>query len=127
MSESYADIKNASSAPTSETPDIPDEKAPTEANGEDTASPSLLPSVDQRRLMVLIGLVVVLAVAIWWVRENGGPSSATADGYEIESSEFVENGQDDEIHVPTDGDELDKDEAVYDALVEQGAMKGGGD
>lgn len=127
MSESYADIKNASSAPTSETPNIPDEKAPTEANDEDTASPSLLPSVDQRRLMVLIGLVVVLAVAIWWVRENGGASSATADGYEIESSEFVENGQDDEIHVPTDGDELDKDEAVYDALVEQGAMKGGGD
>lgn len=121
MSDDYSDIKNGGN----ETPSIDDG-----GDSTGTSSPLSLPSLDQRKLALLVGLAVVVTVAIWWVRQNGGTSAVTEsiEEYDLDAEEYVEDEQrDGEIHVPEGGDPLDKDAAVYDGLVEAGVMQGGED
>ena len=126
MSDSYDDIRNDTG---NETPTIDE--------GDETSgsSPTSLPSVSRTQLALVVGVAVAVAVAVWWIRSNGGASSvedvaASVADYDLEAADRAENDRVDSdgtrYYVPSDPErELDKDEAVYAALREDGVMNGG--
>lgn len=116
-------IRELEEQPSTTEPDVDDSS---ESGGVALPSPSI-----SRRTLILVGIAVTLAVAIWWYRNN----VETVDRATAELTAAAEESVDDdddatagEIEVPQDRDApLKGDEAVIEALKDGGHISGSGD
>lgn len=119
MSDNYDDIRDDDEPNSNETP---------------TVSSGGGLGVSKKQLGLILGVVIALAVIVWWVRSSADSSSASSEIKKAKDADLGgeaaiddKEGDDGEIKIPANPDsQLDKDEAVLAELKNRGKFGAGG-